>query len=133
MTTTSKATNVALWIVSALLAGFFLAAGAAKLIGVFDEPFHGWGFPPEFPAMIGTIEIAGAFGLLFKRTAGWSSIALLAVVFGAAGIHLVHQDYMLLIAPAALTVALGLVAWGRGTPWDTRAGDWPGAGPTFTP
>lgn len=129
MTRSTKAVNVLLWILAILLAAVFAVAGAAKLIGVFDQAFAAWGFPPGVPGMIGILELAGGFGLLFKRTAGWSAVGLIAIMLGALWVVLDQQGDTWLIAPAVpivLMVLLAVVVVGRGLPWATRASDSPG-------
>lgn len=112
--------NIALWVVAGLLAVFFWIGGGLKLAGLFDPMFIHWGYTLDSSRMIGIVEIAGAVGLLNKRTAGWSAVALITIMLGAAGTHLFHREYTWLIAPIVVSLILAFIAWGRGLPLRTK-------------
>jgi hypothetical protein len=116
-----KALDVTLQILSGLTAAVLLATGTALLAGYMDAQFEAWAFTPDVPAMIGILEITGAFALLFRRTAGWSAVGLMVLMAAAIGIHAVDGDWMRTIPPAVMLVVLALIAWGRGLPTWTRA------------
>ena len=116
-----KAMNVALWVVSGLLAAFFLIGGVAKLVGLMDPVFSRWGYTLDTPRLLGTLELTGVLGLLFKRTAGWSAVGLGVIMLGALWTHLAHHEYIWTVAPITVILLLGFVAWGRGLPVRTRA------------
>lgn len=113
--------NMALWIVSGVLAILFFVSGGAKFVGMMHEQFLAWGYTRDFAVMIGIMEILGAIGLLVKRTAGWAAVALMVIMLGAAWTLAAHQEYVSLITPIIVFAALAFVAWGRGLPWQTRA------------
>lgn len=104
-----------------LVAALFAAAGAMKITGAMNQQFLEWGFIPSVPTMIGSIEIVAAFALLFRRTAGWSALALMVVMVGAIRTHFVHGEMLATIVPAVLFVLLGGIAWIRGLPIKTAA------------
>lgn len=115
--------NIALWVVSGLLAALFMAAGVGMLIGLTNEQFIEWGYTPGFAPGIGILEMAGALGLLFKRTAGWSALGLIAITLGALWTLAIHHWYVALIAPIAVLALLLFVAWGRGLTFSTKASE----------
>lgn len=112
--------NIALWIVSGLLAMLFITSGGAKLLGRMTDEFVAWGYPAGVAAMIGILEVVGAVGLLAKRTAGWSALGLMVIMAGAAWTHAVHDERVALATPIIVFAALAFVAWGRGLAWTTR-------------
>ncbi|HVI00392.1 MAG TPA: DoxX family protein [Enhygromyxa sp.] len=113
--------NLALWIISGLLAFLFIVSGGAKFVGMMHEQFQAWGYTRDFAVMIGIMEMLGAVGLLFKRTAGWAALGLMVIMLGAAWTHATRQEYVALTTPIAVFAALAFVAWGRGLTWRTRA------------
>ncbi len=120
MDTPNKAMNITLWIFSGLLAALFFVAGGAAFIGKMDAQFTEWGYTLDFAAMIGILEIVGATGLLFPRTAGWSAVGLMVIMAGAVWTHATHLEYAAMSIPIIVFTALAFVAWGRGLVWETR-------------
>jgi putative oxidoreductase len=120
MNKSSKAMNITLWVFSGLLAALFVIAGGAKFIGAMDDDFIRWGYTLGFAAMVGILEVVGAVGLLFKRTAGWAAVGLMVIMLGAMWTHIAHAEYIMLLLPIAVFLSLGFVAWGRGLVWRTR-------------
>ncbi|HEX2176572.1 MAG TPA: DoxX family protein [Nocardioidaceae bacterium] len=115
--------NTGLWVIQVLLAVFFLVAAAGpKLFGqsVAVEMFDQIGLGQWFRFFVGTLELAGAIGLLVPRLAGLAALGLIGVMVGAVFTQLfVLDDPLLAITPVLLGVVLGLIAWGRGR--ETRA------------
>jgi putative oxidoreductase len=112
--------DIALWIVAGLLAVLFFTTGGAKFIGRMNDQFQAWGYTRDLAVMIGILELLGAVGLLVRRTAGWAAVGLMVIMLGAAWTHAAHQEYVALITPTVVFVALAFVAWGRGLNWQTR-------------
>jgi hypothetical protein len=112
--------NVAAWLVTGVLAVAYFSVGAAMFVGWTDAMFRVWGHPQGTASMIGILAMAGAIGLLFVRTAGWSAIALMAITAGAVWIFAVDQQWTALIGLGIAFVALGGLAWARGLTWATR-------------
>lgn len=113
--------NIALWVVALILAALFFVSGAALFIGRMDALILQWGYPVGVAAMIGILEILGAIGLLFRRTAGWAAVGLMLIMLGALWSHATHREYLAMITPTVGFIALTFVAWGRGLPRETRA------------
>ncbi|PRP97894.1 hypothetical protein ENSA5_31270 [Enhygromyxa salina] len=126
MTQRSKPVDIVLWLATIFVAMLFFTLGAYKLGDGMQAQFEEWGYPPGVDAGIGILEMAGAVGLLFKRTAGWSAVGLMVIMLGAAATHLWFYDGLGMIAPLGMLVVLGLIAWGRGLPVRTRAPSSPG-------
>jgi uncharacterized membrane protein YphA (DoxX/SURF4 family) len=74
----SKASRIAVWALSGLLAAIFLFAGATKLLGAEGEvrDFAAWRYPDWLRLVIGAIEVVSAVLLLIPQ----------AAYIGAAGI-----------------------------------------------
>jgi len=115
--------NIALWIVSGLLALGFVAAGGMKLATpkkrLFDK---GMTYVEDFTAaqvkMIGALEVLGAIGLIvpaFVDGMHWlvpaAATGLLLVMIGAVTTHLRRKE--LSVAPLALGLLAAFVAVGR--------------------
>ena len=101
-----KGRLITLRILSVLAALAFLAAGATKLggaaamVGVFDKV----GLGQWFRYFTGTLEVAGAIGLLISRYAFYAAILLALVMVGAIIAHIT----VLGSPPAAPIVLLAL-------------------------
>jgi putative oxidoreductase len=110
----STGINVALWIITVLIAALFFIAGGAKLGGWLDHRFVAWGYSPGFAVVVGVLEIVFAIALLLERSAAWAAFGLMAIMLGATATHLAHGEYASSIVPFVLFGLLGFVAWGRG-------------------
>lgn len=97
-------------VVSAVLALVFLVSGGAKLAALpFEvQAFARWGYPLEFMYLTGVLEVAGAVGLTIPRLSALASICLAALMLGAIGTHLIHQEWPMLVIA---TVIASLAAW----------------------
>ncbi len=104
--------NVASWVLAGLLALAFGFVGFLKLstspmeVAVFTH----FGYPLWFMYVIGTIELAGALGLVCGRLIDarlprMAAIGLLIVMTGAIGSHLMF-DPLSLMLPAVVLSAL---------------------------
>lgn len=120
MKTTTKGMDITLWVFSGLLAALFMIAGIAKFFGAMNDEFRGWGYTLEFATIVGIIEVLAGIGLLFKRAAGWSALALMVIMLGAIWTHATHAEYAMLALPIVVFLLLGFVAWGRGLAWESR-------------
>jgi len=114
--TRGRALTITLWVLQILLAVFFLVGAAVpKLTGdptqveMFDHLGGQW-----FRYVVGTLEAAGAIGLLIPRLAGLAALGLFGVMVGAtfASVFVLGAG-VLFALPAALGVVAFLVAWGR--------------------
>ena len=96
--------NVVVWILTVLLAGLFLLAGAMKLAKSKPELVEsGQGWAADFPAgvvkMIGALEVLAAVGLVVPAVfdvATWlvpaAAIGLVLLMIGAAITHLRRNE-----------------------------------------
>jgi len=113
--------NLVLWIVQGLLALFFLAAGAPKLIGRGLERWTGFSdLPRPMVVFIGFTEVLGAAGLVLPMATGvvpWltplAAVGLAIIVLMATGFHL--------RASIAAVIAIGrwdlVVSYAYASPW----------------
>lgn len=117
--------NVAVWIVTAVLAVLFATAGLMKLTRSKEQlvaSSQGWAgdFPPGVLKMIGAFEVAGALGLILPAVTGiatWlvpaAAIGLALIMVGAAITHLRRQEYPNVLANLVLFVMAAFVAVAR--------------------
>ena len=82
--------QIGLWIVKALLAAVFLAAGGAKLYGVpmMVDIFEQVGLGQWFRYLTGSLEVLGAVAVVIPATAGFGGVLLAAIMVGAILTHL---------------------------------------------
>ena len=108
-----RAGRVALLVIQALLVPFYLSAGSAKLAGAEQmiEFFDRIGAGHWLRYLAGTVEIAGALGLLVPRLAGLAALGLTGLMTGAVITNLVAGTPSLLAA--VLLPLVAVLAWGR--------------------
>lgn len=89
--TTARWKPISVWIVKALLALAFLAAGCAKLYGVpmMVENFERIGFGQWFRYVTGALEIIGAITILIPSVSAFGALLLSCIMVGAIITHLV--------------------------------------------
>lgn len=121
--------NVAVWIVSGVLAVIFLLAGVMKLAVPKPKLVAGsqkWAkdFPPGLIKFIGACEVLGAVGLILPGLLGvatWlvpaAAIGLALMMVGAALTHLRLKEYPLIAANLVLLAAAVFVAFERLGPY----------------
>lgn len=118
--------NIALWIVQAILAFAFMAAGYFHAFKADDgakaRPEMAWmqALSPRLLTFIGLAELAGALGLVLPMLTGilpWLTplaAALLALVMLLAGLfHLPRKEYQSMVGNLVLLLLAVFVAWGR--------------------
>jgi len=107
--------NIAIWVLSVLLAFAFGAAGTGKLMGVemLHQSFQNLGLPSWFGYFIGLAEVAGAVGLLVPRLASLAGAGLGLIMIGAVGYHLAFDPIGAAVPALVLLVLSGTVAWVR--------------------
>jgi putative oxidoreductase len=110
----SRGVNITIWVLQVLLSLQFLGAGSAKLAGseamvdMFDEIGAGeW-----FRYLVGTLELAGAVGLLIPLLSGFTALCLSAFMVCATLTSAVILDEQFFTPLAVLVVAV-IVARGR--------------------
>jgi uncharacterized membrane protein YphA (DoxX/SURF4 family) len=86
----SRAMNIALWVLQAVLAFQFAGGGLLKLSGSPEmvDLFATIGVGPWLPYLVGTLELAGAAGLLIPRLSGLAALGLAGLMVGAAATNL---------------------------------------------
>ena len=90
-------------IVTWLLAGLFVLAGAFKFHPRTQIDAERWGYPVQFLQVVGVVEIAAAIALFWYPCR--ASAALLVIMAGALGTTYRHRNYKELIHPT-ITAAL---------------------------
>lgn len=107
---------------SVLLFVIFIMSGASKLIAseFATEGFDGWGYPIWFMYAVGLAEIAGGILILFPRAKVlgatlrfWGALLLAAVMAGAVGTHLAHQEFEMIMLPLVLLVMSVLLGYAQ--------------------
>lgn len=100
-------------IFSIVLSLVFLLSGVAKLAGLAFEiaAFERWGYPLWFMYTIGALEVAGAIGLLIRRTSALAGSSLGLMMIGAVATHFRHAEFGMLVV-AIIFSALSIIrAW----------------------
>lgn len=118
--------DIVLWSVQGLLALFFLAAGAPKLIGRGLERWIGFSdLPRALVVFIGLTEVLGAAGLVLPMATGimpWltplAAVGLATTVLMATGFHLRADERLTALETGLWAGIAAVVAIGR---WDLLA------------
>ncbi len=104
-----------LWVLRVLLAAVFLSTGVRKWLGddAMTATFAELGAGQWLRYVTGTLEIAGAIGLLIPFFAGAAAVGLMGVMVGAA-----FSEAFILgdgdpVAPVILFIVAAIVAWFR--------------------
>lgn len=109
-----RALTIALWVLQLLVAFQFAGGGWFKLSGapVMVDMFATIGAGQWFRVLVGTLEIAGAIGLLIPRMAGLAALGLSGLLVGAIATNLfiLNADPWL---PIGMLLMCALIAWGR--------------------
>ncbi|SEF91037.1 DoxX-like family protein [Nonomuraea solani] len=121
--------NVVLWIIAALLALAFLAAGAMKLAQPKEKlAAAGMAWTDDFSAGavkgIGALEALAALGLILPAVTGIAPVltplaatGLVLVMAGAAVVHARRKEFPMIAANVVLLILAAVVAWGRFGPY----------------
>jgi putative oxidoreductase len=110
----SRPAAIVAWVLQLGLAAMFLFAGSSKLMGapMMVQMFDAINLGQWFRYFTGTIEVAGALGLLVPRFAPLAALMLAAVMIGAVMTHLFVIGGSPAI-PIMLFVALSVVVYLR--------------------
>jgi uncharacterized membrane protein len=110
----ARATNIALWVLQAVLAFQFAGGGLVKLTGSPEmvDLFARIGAGQWLRYVVGTLEVAGAVGLLVPRLSGLAALGLAGLMVGATATNLfiLAENAWL---PIGLLLASILIAGGR--------------------
>lgn len=121
--------NITLWIVTALLALVFLAAGAMKLTqsqAKLAASGQGWveGYSAGAVKGIGAVEVAGALGLVLPGMlgiapvlVGWAAVGIVVLMIGAGITHARRGEYPNVGVNLVLAVLAAAVAVARFGPY----------------
>ena len=118
--------NLVLWSVQGLLALFFLAAGAPKIVGRGLEQWTGFSDQPRsLVIFIGSTEVLGAAGLILPMATGilpWltplAAVGLAVIVLMATGFHIRAHERSNALETALWASIAAVVAISR---WDLVA------------
>ena len=116
--------NIGLWIVQALVALAFIAAGAIKSSQPVDKLKKNMGWVedvnPGFVKMIGILEILGGLGVILPAVTHilpWltpvAAIGLAIIMVGAVVVHLRRNEASHIAAPLVLLLLSLIVVYGR--------------------
>ena len=108
----SKTGGIVVWVLSVLIALFFLIAGVPKLLGAQGhvEHFATWRYPDWFRLVVGTVEVASAILLLIPRLAYVGAAGIAVVMLGATYTHVFRVPEEAGRTPLTLTLfALAVV------------------------
>ncbi|WP_207937022.1 DoxX family protein, partial [Actinomadura sp. KC216] len=106
----------ALWALQILLAAFlFFASALPKFAGQADAvtTFTEIGWGQWLRHVTGTVEAAGAIGLVVPRLAGLAATGLIGLMGGAVLTQLLVLEPAWALLPAAFAVVFATVAWDR--------------------
>ena len=105
-----------LWVMACAIGLFFVLMGLSKLAGPsaaqWAVRFSRWGYPASSSYVIGAIEIVAGLGLLLPSLRRPAAAALMIVMAGALVTHLIHGEFVRLVAPLILGgLSYGLYWW----------------------
>ena len=108
--------QVALWVLQALLAVFFVAgSGLPKLLGesYAVQIFAEMGVGQWLRFVVGVLEVAGGVGLLVPRLARSAAVGLVALMVGATAAQLFVLDEGYWFTPVIVGALLAVIVWAR--------------------
>jgi putative oxidoreductase len=105
--------NIALWVLQVALAAYFLYSASMFFGDDLVRKFDDIGLGQWLRYLTGSLEIAGAIGLLIPRLCGLAALGLAGVMVGAVGTELFLLDNGDAVLPAILLVLSLVVAWFR--------------------
>jgi uncharacterized membrane protein YphA (DoxX/SURF4 family) len=110
-TARGRITNVATWILQALIGVQFISGGGLKLAGspVMVDLFTDIGAGQWLRYLVGALEVAGGVGLLIRPLCGLAAAGLVGVMAGAVvtNVAIISENPTL---PAVYLVLLALIA-----------------------
>jgi len=122
--------NIVLWILAALLAAVFLAAGSMKLAQpkqkLAASSSMAWTeqFSPGMIKTIGALEVLAAVGLILPAALDivpvlvpLAAVGLVLLMVGAAITHARRSESRAIVTNVVLILLAGVVAWGRFGPY----------------
>lgn len=81
---------VVLWLVTAFLVVVFARAGWTKFSDTsgWARMFAQWGYSPSFRIAVGVAEVVAAALLIYRRTAAYAAILIIALMLGGIVTHI---------------------------------------------
>jgi putative oxidoreductase len=113
---TAELLDVALWVLQIAASAKFFLVGCSSLAGQPD-PFAAFKETGIIRYATGTLEIAGAYALLFPRPAAFGAIVLGLVTAGDLVVRLFSMGEIAIL-PVMLLASMALVAWARFERWE---------------
>ena len=114
MTSESRLSTIAAWILQVLVAVSFLGAGGSKLMGAAPmvEMYNTIGLGQWFRYVTGVIEVGSAVLVLIPSLAVYGAVLLICTMIGAITAHftVLHSPAT---GPIVLVCLAGAVAWLR--------------------
>ena len=103
------------FILSLVLAFFFILSGLMKFHPISLSYFESLGFSAAFMKPIGVLEIAGALGLFYRKWRSFAVFLLLMIVLGAISVHVHGREWDQVIFAAVTFILLltSLPFWKR--------------------
>lgn len=94
MTKGRIAKEIALWVITLVLALVCLRSGWLKVTGniFWVRDFHRWGYPDWFRIVVGIAELTSMALLLVPRLASYGASLFAAVMLGAMFTHYTHHE-----------------------------------------
>jgi putative oxidoreductase len=113
--TDGKGKQIAVWVLSGILAFMFLFAGGFKLSGAQTaiENFARWGYPDWFRVVTGVIEVTAAVLVLIPRTSFYGASLIVPTMVGAVLTHVTHAETRNIPLPLVLFLLAAIVAYLR--------------------
>jgi putative oxidoreductase len=108
--------SITLWSLQIFFAAFLLIVSAApKFAGQRDavESFAKIGWGQWFRYFTGTVEAAGAIGLLIPRLTTFAAVGLIGLMIGAVLTQILVLAPVWALMPAVFGVLFGVIAWHR--------------------
>lgn len=112
---TDKTKNLLVLLGTLVLVGIFFMFGSGKFIepDKWIDKFANWGYPAWFVFVAGSMELAGAIGLLIPVLRGPVGIGLTMFMIGAVGTHVVHNEIGMIFVAGAILIGSAFVGWYR--------------------
>jgi uncharacterized membrane protein len=117
----AKARRITLWSLSGLLALLYLFNAVSKLANLdsangipFDAQFVAWGYPAWMRFVVGSLELAGAAGLLVPALRFYAACGLVLLMLGAAATHVANAEWGFIPVPLVPgAIAVFIASWTR--------------------
>lgn len=119
--------NIALWIVTGVLAAGFLAGGVAMLVlpkerfrAISTAQHYVDDFDPGFIKALGALKVLAAAGLVLPAALGilpvlvpLAALGLVLIMTGAATVRIMRREWRMMLGDLAFFALAAFVVWGR--------------------